>query len=284
MIEINELSFAYKNSKKNSLTDINLVVKDGEFAGIIGESGAGKSTLCNAINALIPHHYQGDFYGSVKINGVDTFETTPGKLAVDVGSVFQDIDSQLVNSFVDEEIRFGLENHNYPKAQIEQKIDSTLDSLGILSLKNREISSLSGGQKQKVAIAAILALEPKIIILDEPTGELDPASSHEIFSLLKKLNKEKNITIIVVEQKIMLLSEFVDRLIVMEEGKITADSSVRNILQAPEKLLKQGINCPRVITLVQQIEKEKLIPSSISDKDKICITPKETAKLIRKII
>ena len=101
MIEINELSFAYKNSKKNSLTDINLVVKDGEFAGIIGESGAGKSTLCNAINALIPHHYQGDFYGSVKINGVDTFETTPGKLAVDVGSVFQDIDSQLVNSFVE---------------------------------------------------------------------------------------------------------------------------------------------------------------------------------------
>ena len=160
MIEIQELTFKYAGAKNNALNNISLKIEKGDFVGIIGESGAGKTTLCNCMNALIPHHYRGDFYGSVKIDGTDTFDTDTSKLALKVGSVFQDIESQLVSSFVEEEILFGLENFGIPADQIESRISSALEDLGITELRHREISSLSGGQKQKVVIAAILAIEP----------------------------------------------------------------------------------------------------------------------------
>ena len=209
MIEIQELTFKYTGAEKPALENISLEIEKGGFVGIIGESGAGKTTLCNCINGLIPHHYTGDFYGSVKVAGNDTFEIDTGKLALKVGSVFQDIESQLTGYFVEDEILFGLENFGIPADQIEARITSALETLGISELRHREISSLSVGQKQKVVFAAILALEPEILVLDEPTGELDPASSVQIFYLLKKLNEEKGITIVVAEQKIMLLCEYV---------------------------------------------------------------------------
>jgi energy-coupling factor transporter ATP-binding protein EcfA2 len=205
MIQIQELTFKYTGGKHNALENITLEIEKGDFVGIIGESGAGKTTLCNCINGLIPHHFTGDFYGSVKVDGDDTFDIDAGKLALKVGSVFQDIESQLTGYFVEDEILFGLENFGIPAAQIEERISSALETLGIEELRHREISTLSGGQKQKVVFAAILALEPQVLVLDEPTGELDPASSVQIFALLKKLNEEKGITIVVAEQKIMLL-------------------------------------------------------------------------------
>ena len=130
MIEIQELTFKYKNAKSNALQDISLKIEDGDFIGIIGESGAGKTTFCSVLNGLIPHHYDGDFYGSVKVNGTDTFDTKPDKLALKVGSVFQDIESQIISQFVEEEILFGLENFGVPADQIEQRIVSALDTLG----------------------------------------------------------------------------------------------------------------------------------------------------------
>ena len=190
MIEIQELTFKYTDSKKNALENITLNIEKGDFVGIIGESGAGKTTFCNCLNGLIPHHYTGDFYGSVKVEGQDTFEIKPDKLALKVGSVFQDIESQIVSYFVEDEILFGLENFRVPADQIEQRITGALEALEITDLRHREISTLSGGQKQKVVFAAILALEPDYLVLDEPTGELDPASSLQIFKLLKKLNEE----------------------------------------------------------------------------------------------
>lgn len=211
MIEIQELTFKYSSAKTNALENLSLHIEKGDFVGVIGESGAGKTTFCNCINGLIPHHYTGDFYGSVKIDGQDTFEVDSGKLALKVGSVFQDIESQLVSYFVEDEILFGLENFGVPAEEIEGRITSALDALGIGELRHREVASLSGGQKQKVVIAAILALEPDVLVLDEPTGELDPASSVQIFELLKKLNEEKGITIVVAEQKIMLLCEYVKK-------------------------------------------------------------------------
>ena len=148
MIEIKELTFKYSGSKKNALENVSLTIEKGDFVGLIGESGAGKTTLCSCINGLIPHHYTGDFYGSVKIQGTDTFDIEPGKLALKVGSVFQDVDSQLVSFFVEDEILFGLENFGIPKDQIEQRITAALEALEIQELRHREISTLSGGQKQ----------------------------------------------------------------------------------------------------------------------------------------
>ena len=284
MIEVQELTFKYKNAKKNALQDISLKVDDGDFIGIIGESGAGKTTFCSILNGLIPHHYEGDFYGSVKIDGVDTFDTKPDKLALKVGSVFQDIESQIISQFVEEEILFGLENFGVPADQIEQRIVSALDALGIGELRHREISSLSGGQKQKVVIAAILALEPDILVLDEPTGELDPASSFQIFTLLKKLNEEKGITIIIAEQKIMLLCEFAKKLLVLEEGKMVHLGEIRSTLTHQREMEEAGINCPRVVTLTTEMKKQELIPDGVLQPNSTCVNAKEAAELIQKCI
>ncbi len=284
MIEIKELTFKYSGSKKNALENVSLTIEKGDFVGLIGESGAGKTTLCACINGLIPHHYTGDFYGSVKIQGTDTFDIEPGKLALKVGSVFQDVDSQLVSFFVEDEILFGLENFGIPKNQIEQRITAALEALEIQELRHREISTLSGGQKQKVAIAAILALEPDILVLDEPTGELDPASSVQIFKLLQKLNKEKGITIVVAEQKIMLLCEYVKKLIVLEKGTLIHYGEIRSTLTHQKEMEEAGINCPRVLTLTSRMAEEGLVPDSYTKEDRICLNAEECADFIRKVM
>ena len=284
MIEIKELTFKYSGSKKNALENVSLTIEKGNFVGLIGESGAGKTTLCSCINGLIPHHYTGDFYGSVKIQGTDTFDIEPGKLALKVGSVFQDVDSQLVSFFVEDEILFGLENFGIPKEQIEQRITAALEALEIQELRHREISTLSGGQKQKVAIAAILALEPDILVLDEPTGELDPASSVQIFKLLQKLNKEKGITIVVAEQKIMLLCEYVKKLIVLEKGTLIHYGEIRSTLTHQKEMEEAGINCPRVLTLTSRMAEEGLVPDSYTKEDRICLNAEECADFIRKVM
>ncbi len=283
MIEIQELTFKYAGAKKNALEKISLEIEKGGFVGIIGESGAGKTTLCNCINGLIPHHYTGDFYGSVKVDGTDTFEINAGKLALKVGSVFQDIESQITGYFVEDEILFGLENFGIPADQIESRVTSSLDTLGIGELRHKEISSLSGGQKQKVVIAAILALEPDILVLDEPTGELDPASSVQIFEMLKKLNEEKGITIVVAEQKIMLLCEFVKKLIVLEHGTCVHYGEIRSTLTHQREMEEAGINCPRVLTLTGKMVAEGLAPKGMKAEDRICLNAEEAAEFVRKV-
>ncbi len=283
MIELQELTFKYAGAKKNALDKISLEIEKGGFIGIIGESGAGKTTLCNCINGLIPHHYTGDFYGSVKVDGTDTFDINAGKLALKVGSVFQDIESQITGYFVEDEILFGLENFGIPADEIESRITSSLDTLGIAELRHKEISSLSGGQKQKVVIAAILALEPDILVLDEPTGELDPASSVQIFEMLKKLNEEKGITIIVAEQKIMLLCEYVKKLIVLEHGTCVHYGEIRSTLTHQREMEEAGINCPRVLTLTGKMVAEGLAPAGMKAEDSICLNAQEAAEFIRKV-
>ena len=282
MIQIQELTFKYTGSKHNALENITLEIEKGGFVGIIGESGAGKTTLCNCINGLIPHHYTGDFYGSVKVDGEDTFDVDAGKLALKVGSVFQDIESQLTGYFVEDEILFGLENFGIPADQIEKRIASALETLGISELRHREISTLSGGQKQKVVFAAILALEPQILVLDEPTGELDPASSVQIFALLKKLNEEKGITIVIAEQKIMLLCEFVKKLIVLEKGTCVHYGEIRSTLTHQKEMEEAGINCPRVLTLTGKMEKENLLPADCTGEGRICLNANEAAEIVKK--
>ena len=282
MIQIQELTFKYAGGKHNALENITLEIEKGGFVGIIGESGAGKTTLCNSINGLIPHHYTGDFYGSVKVDGDDTFDIDAGKLALKVGSVFQDIESQLTGYFVEDEILFGLENFGIPADQIENRITAALETLGITELRHREISTLSGGQKQKVVFAAILALEPQVLVLDEPTGELDPASSVQIFALLKKLNEEKGITIVIAEQKIMLLCEYVKKLIVLEKGTCVHYGEIRSTLTHQKEMEEAGINCPRVLTLTGKMEKENLLPADCTGEGRICLNAQEAAEIVKK--
>ncbi len=258
MIECKNFSFCYKNGKENALSDINLVIEDGDFIGITGNSGAGKSTLTYAIAGLVPHYYNGDFYGSVTVNGLDTCDNSIEAIADHVGEVFQDIDSQMVSSVVEDEILFGLENFGVPHDEIGRRLDNVLSELGIEDLREREISSLSGGQKQKVAIASILAMDPGIIVLDEPTGELDPESTIMIFEILKRLNEDFGKTIVIVEQKIMMLTQYAARIVVMDEGKIVFNDRSRAIVDHMELFDRLGISVPRVVRLGNRLKEEGL--------------------------
>lgn len=273
MLEINELNFKYENGTEFALKDINVVIEPGDFVGIIGPAAAGKSTLISALNGVVPHHYSGDFYGSVKVCGLDTVENGFENLAVNVGTVFQDIDAQLTASIVEDELLFGLENFAVPHEEIESRITDSLEMLGLSELRYRDISTLSGGQKQKVAICAMLALRPKILLLDEPTGELDPRSSRQIFEILRELNQKYGMTIVIVEQKIMLLCEFVDKLAVMERGKMKFFGKVHEVLTHSDELEQMGVNIPRIVTLARKLKEMHLyqgaFPLSLDEAEKM---------------
>ena len=255
MIDIQSLSFTYKDEEHPALRDVTLTVPDGGFLGIIGPAGAGKTTLVRAVSGVIPHHYRGDFYGSVSVDGMDTVDTPLTDLSRAVGMVFQDVDSQIVSTEVEDEILYGLENFGVPHSEIPERLDFALERVGVADLRGRSIASLSGGQRQKVAIASVIALRPKILVLDEPTGELDPVSSRQVFSLLSSLRKDFGITVIVVEQKIMLLCEFADRLAVMDQGAVVRQGATRDVLAGADELEALGVNCPRVTTLSQLLSK-----------------------------
>ena len=254
IIEIKNFTFKYAEGGKNALENINMTVEKGDFIGIIGNSGAGKSTLTYSVSGVVPHHYAGDFYGAVCVDGMDTVEVRPEQLSGVVGSVFQDVDAQMVAAVVEDEILFGLENFGIPKEEIVSRMQTAMEQVGIAALRERSIAFLSGGQKQKVAVAAILALRPEIIVLDEPTGELDPVSSRQLFEILRELNERHGITILIVEQKIMLLCEYAKKLAVMENGRLLYFDEVRRVLDHSAELRRIGINVPRIVSLKEALQ------------------------------
>lgn len=274
MIAIQDLTFTYKNGKTPALQDICLSVPSGGFLGIIGPAGAGKTTLLRAITGVIPHHYTGDFYGSVHVNGMDTVDTSLDRLSGITGMVFQDVESQIIFPTVEDEILYGLENFGVPREEIPLRISEALHKVGIPDLLERSIASLSGGQRQKVAIASILALKPQVLVLDEPTGELDPGSSRQIFTILKELNEE-GVTIVLVEQKIMLLCEFAKDLAVLDGGRVVLQGETRKVLTQVEKLQSVGVNCPRVTTL------SHLLTERTGRQQPVCVNLDEAERMVR---
>ena len=278
MIQIQDFSFTYKNGETPALQEISLTVPDGGFLGIIGPAGAGKTTLARAIAGIIPHHYPGDFYGSVTVNGLDTVDSKIVDLSRLVGMVFQDVESQIISPLVEDELLYGLENFGVPREEIPGRMEEALAKVGVSDLRERSIASLSGGQRQKVAIASIIALKPKILVLDEPTGELDPRSSRQIFSLLKELNEEQGITVILIEQKIMLLCEFARQLAVLSKGRIIRQGETRDVLSHADELQALGVNCPRVTTL------SRMLSEKTGAEQPVCINLDEAENMVRRLI
>ncbi len=202
--------------------------------------------------------------------------------------MFQDIDGQLINAVVEDEMFFGLENFGVPKAEAESRVREALEQTGIAELRRRDINTLSGGQKQKVAIASVLALRPRILLLDEPTGELDPASSRTIFALLRRLNRDSGMTVVIVEQKIMLLCEFVSELAVMSDGRLEFFGPVRRVLERAGELEKMGVNCPRVVTLYNALREKGMVAAGEDTGGNprlgVCVNVDEAEELIGKIL
>lgn len=250
-IEMECVSFSYGTAADGAyaLKDIDLSVEEGTFVGLIGPSGAGKSTLASAITGAIPHHYRGRLFGSTLVAGLDTCEASLTDIAKVAGSVLQDIDAQMVASVVEDELLFGLENFGIDHREIEGRIASALDAVGIADLRHREIATLSGGQKQKVAIAAILAMTPRVIVMDEPTSALDPASARDVFEVLRRAKELTGMTVILIEQTVALLAEYCDRVVVIDQGRIALDGTPTDVFSHGENLRAIGVDTPRTVRI-----------------------------------
>lgn len=263
IIEMKCVSFSYGTAADGvyALKDIDLSVEEGTFVGLIGPSGAGKSTLASAITGAIPHHYRGHLFGSTLVAGLDTCEASLTDIAKVAGSVLQDIDAQMVASVVEDELLFGLENFGIDHREIEGRIASALDAVGIADLRHREIATLSGGQKQKVAIAAILAMAPRVIVMDEPTSALDPASARDVFEVLRRAKELTGMTVILIEQTVALLAEYCDRVVVIDRGRIALDGTPTDVFSHGETLRAIGVDTPRTVRISNSLAEAGLAPN-----------------------
>lgn len=278
IIRIDHVSFSYGEASARALDDVTLSVSPGDFLGIIGPSGAGKTTLASAMSGAIPHHYTGPLFGSVLVDGKDTCAVTLTDISQVVGSVLQDIDTQMVASVVEDEMLFGLENFGVPHSQIEERVTDALETVGIADLRERDIATLSGGQKQKVAIAAILALRPRVLVLDEPTAALDPASSRMVFETLRSINRELGVTVVIIEQKVALLSEYASRIAVMQGGRIALEGTPSEVFSHSAELRGIGVDSPRVTRISNSLAARGLIEAG-----EPCLNVREASLLIQNL-
>jgi energy-coupling factor transport system ATP-binding protein len=215
------------------LREVSLELEAGQFVLVIGASGSGKSTLLRCINGLVPHFSGGKLTGRVTVDGLDTREHPPRDMASIVGFVFQNPEAQFVTERVEDELAFALENAGVPQLTMRKRVEEVLDALGIASLRNRAVSSLSGGEQQRVAIAAALALQPKILALDEPTSQLDPQSAEDVLGALVRLNADLGLTIVLAEHRLERVLQFADRVVFLPEaGAAPLVGDPREVMEA----------------------------------------------------
>ena len=254
VITCKNLRYTYPGTTKPALDGINLEVQRGEIVLITGPTGAGKTTLCSTFNGLVPHFYGGTLDGEINVLGQDVRKTTAGYLSTKVGMLFQDPSSQLISATVEDEVAFGPENLAIPVEEIEKRTDSVLDFMGLKAQKGRPPFALSGGQQQAVALAAVIAMKPEILVLDEPTSNLDPIGTVNIFSLLRRISREEENTIIIVEHKLQELVDIADRIVVIDDGKVRLEGPPREILAEDAVLLRErGLQPPQVSLLAHEL-------------------------------
>ena len=257
MIELKNVSFKYELQEEKTIKNMDLYVKQGEFVGIIGKNGSGKTTLCNIIRGIIPDFIQGHISGDIVIDGKNIDDIERGEMVELVGFVFQNPFSQIsgIKKTVFEEIAYGLENLGVPREEIRQRVTDVIKLLKIEDLQDKNPNELSGGQSQRVAIASIIVMNPKLLIFDEPTSQLDPLGTEEIFDILKLL-KSQNKTIILVEHKIDLIAEYADRVVVMDDGEIIFNGETHEVL-SNDKIEQHNVSMPIVSKLAYKLNEEK---------------------------
>ena len=232
MIRFEQVSYLYPETDHAVLRDVNLQLPAGEFALVVGASGAGKSTLLRCVNGLVPHFSGGSLSGHIQVNGLDPVEVSPKVMSRHVGFVFQDPEAQFVMDRVEDEIAFALENAAMPPQEMRIRVEEVLDLLDLASLRSRRLETLSGGERQRVAIASALALRPTVLVLDEPTSQLDPKSAEDVLQALVRLNSDLGLTILLAEHRLERVLPFVDYLIYFPgDGAALLSGPLREILE-----------------------------------------------------
>lgn len=251
IIEVKNVTYEYREEESSyaAVKDLSLNIERGSFTVILGHNGSGKSTLAKMLNGLYK-----PTSGEVLVDGIDTKdEKTEIEVKRKVGMVFQNPDNQLIASIVEEDVAFGPENLGFPPAEIRKRVDDALEAVGMSEFKNSTPHHLSGGQKQRIAIAGMIAMEPECLVLDEPTAMLDPKGRAEIISTLLKLNREKNITVVLITHY-MEEAEQADRVIVMNDGQIIADDIPRSIFSDVAMLKGVGLDVPQTTELLYSLK------------------------------
>ena len=262
-IETKDLTYTYPGGTKPSISDVSIKVKKGEFVLITGPSGCGKTTLCRCFNGLIPHFYQGELKGEMTVAELDVTKHPTYEMAKHVGLVFQNPENQLFALSVEKDVAFGLENLGVPREEMEKRVEWALNLAGIYDLRERSPHEVSGGQQQRVAIATVLAMQPEIIVLDEPTSFLDPLSAEKIFEVIHELNNKLGITVVLVEHRLDLTAKYANHIIIMDGGKVCFDGETREVLSTEEARLV-GVGIPKATLLYQMLRKDGMPLGNVS--------------------
>jgi energy-coupling factor transporter ATP-binding protein EcfA2 len=252
---LKDVSYKYPRSTDYVLSNINLEIHPGEFLGLIGPTGAGKSTLCLALNGIVPQFFGGRFFGSAHIDDLDTTEHPISTFARFVSQVFEDPETQLVATSVENEIAFPLENLKIPREIILERIPQALSAVRLEGTEQKHPSELSGGQKQRLAIAAAIAVQPKLLVLDEPTSQLDPVGAEEVFATVHELNRELGMTIVMASHSAEEMAVFADRIVLLSHGELIAMGSPDEIYSQIELLAVNELRPPQVASTFYSLRK-----------------------------
>jgi energy-coupling factor transport system ATP-binding protein len=247
MIDFAGVSYHYPNQAVPALRDVTLQTPTGSFLLLVGPSGAGKSTLLRCLNGLVPHFYGGTLAGRLSVDGRDPVAMGPRGMSDLVGFVFQDPESQFVTQLVEDELAFAMENHNFEQSLMRRRVEEVLDQLSIADLRGRRVDTLSGGQRQLVAIASVLTLQPSILVLDEPTSQLDPQAAEEVLTILQRLNQDLGLTIVLSEHRLERVAQYADQICYLP------GAGRPPILGDPRTILPQVDLVPPLVELGRQL-------------------------------
>jgi len=275
LIEFADFSFKYLGAETLALRKINLRIEEGEYVVLTGPSGCGKTTLCRAINGLVPQFHRGYIAGNVIIDGKSTRDCSVAELATIAGLVFQQPENQLVTLNVEREIAFGPENLGVEPNEVRRRVEELIEMLDLEHLREKHPHEMSGGEQQRVAMAATLALKPKILVADEPTSNLDPQSAATILDLIAELN-HRDMTVVLVEHRLDLVSKDASRVILMDKGSIVADGEPREILTM-DLCQEIGVGIPKATQLYKRLKDRGIVLN------KVPLTGAELATIVQEV-
>lgn len=278
VLEVKDFNFRYRQTKRKALKNVSFQVEEGSFFCIIGANGSGKSTLCNALVGLIPHYFVGKMSGEVIVNGKVVEDSTIADLSSEIGLVFQNPFNQLsyTAGTVAEELAYGLGNRGVSREEMQQKVEHVANLMRIDHIINKNPLELSGGQVQRVAFGSTFIMEPKILVLDECTTQLDPLGSEEIFDIVKALNK-KGITVIMVDHEMERVARCADKIMVLDKGEVAAIDEPKKIFGNPE-LIKRGIGVPDFVKITQALHEKGYTDTEIE------ITEEPTIEVVKEAL
>lgn len=261
IIEIEALTYRYPHTSQPALRDLSLRIEPGEFVAIVGANGAGKSTLCYTLTGFVPHFFQGELTGRVHVAGLETKDHALEDIVLVSGLVFQNPFNQISGAkfTVYDEIAFGLENLGVPREDMPARIERAMALTGITAMAERSPYALSGGQQQRVALASMLVMEPQVLVLDEPTSQLDPLGSREVFAVIRELSRQ-GMTVVMAEHKLEWVAQFADRVLVLADGQLVLSGPPAEVLTSP-LLETYHIGQTRYTTAARRLQAENNWPT-----------------------